>query len=170
MIDQEGYRPNVGIILTNEQGRLFWARRVGQNSWQFPQGGINERESTEEAMFRELNEETGLLPKHVEIIGTTRHWLRYDLPSRYIRRHCRPLCIGQKQIWFMLRLVGDDDCVDLSCCDKPEFDEWCWVDYWHPMSQVIFFKRQVYHQALKELAPLLSSHDPADNRAYKKCF
>ena len=155
MIDSDGYRLNVGIILSNCDGRVFWARRVGQNAWQFPQGGIREDETPEEAMYRELSEETGVRPEHVEIIGHTRDWLSYQLPPRYVRRKSTPRCIGQKQRWFMLRLLGDDSCVDLAANPKPEFDEWCWVDYWHPLTKVIFFKRDVYLQALREFAPLL---------------
>lgn len=155
MIDSQGFRPNVGIILTNGSGRVFWAKRRGQDAWQFPQGGISEKETPEEAMFRELFEETGLQPEHVEIMGQTQRWLRYRLPKRMIRRHSQPLCIGQKQRWFLLRLVGDEHCFKLDVTEKPEFDGWRWVDYWHPVSEVVFFKRKVYQRALDELAPLM---------------
>lgn len=134
---------------------MFWAKRIGQDSWQFPQGGIRESESPEEALYRELREETGLQPEHVEIIGCTRKWLRYRLPKHLIRRRARPLCIGQKQRWFLLRLVGDEMHVRLDITTTPEFDGWCWVDYWRPAREVVFFKRQVYARALQELAPLL---------------
>lgn len=159
MIDSEGYRANVGIILCNAEGRVFWAKRIGQDSWQFPQGGIRESESPEEALYRELREETGLEPEHVEIIGSTRKWLRYRLPKHLIRRRAHPLCIGQKQRWFLLRFVGDEAAVRLDSCPHPEFDGWCWVDYWRPAREVIFFKRQVYTRALEELAPLLFPED-----------
>lgn len=155
MIDSEGYRPNVGIILCNGQRKLFWGRRVGQNAWQFPQGGIKENETPEEAMFRELEEEVGLLPHHVEIIGCTEEWLRYRLPKRFIRRHCRPVCIGQKQRWFLLRVLCEesDFCLDRSA--TPEFDHWRWVSYWQPLREVVYFKRRVYTLALRQFAPLL---------------
>ena len=155
MIDSDGYRPNVGIVLSNTHGKVLWARRIGQNAWQFPQGGIKVDESPEEALFRELGEELGLNPEHVEIMGSTRGWLRYQLPKRYMRRNSSPLCIGQKQVWFLLRLVGEESSVRLDACDEPEFDHWRWVDYWDPIDQVVFFKRAVYRRALKELAPLL---------------
>ena len=129
MIDSEGYRANVGIILANDEGRLFWARRTGQDAWQFPQGGLRADETPVQAMYRELEEETGLQPHHVEVIGRTRGWLRYRLPKRYIRRRSRPVCIGQKQRWFMLRLIGDEDCFDLNRSERPEFAEWRWIDY-----------------------------------------
>jgi putative (di)nucleoside polyphosphate hydrolase len=134
---------------------LFWAKRIRQRSWQFPQGGIRWDESPEQAMFRELTEEVGLLPQHVEIVGYTRGWLRYRLPKRLIRRHCTPTCIGQKQVWFLLRMVGQEADVRLDTSDRPEFDHWRWVDYWYPLRAVAPFKRQVYLRALRELAPLL---------------
>ncbi len=155
MIDCDGYRANVGIILSNQEGQVFWARRVGQNAWQFPQGGIDREESPEEAMYRELKEETGLAPDDVEVLGCTREWLRYRLPKRYVRRNQSPLCIGQKQIWYMLKMVSEESSVDLAISDKPEFDHWKWIDYWEPSRRVIFFKRKVYKRALTELEALL---------------
>ncbi len=153
MIDSKGFRANVGIILSNNDGAVFWGRRAGMNAWQFPQGGIKKNESPEEAMYRELHEEVGLLPEHVEIIGSTQDWLRYWLPKRFIRQKQFPLCIGQKQIWFMLRMVCDEDVVDLEASDHPEFDDWRWVSYWDPLSEVVAFKRNVYRKALSELEP-----------------
>jgi len=155
VVDADGFRPNVGIILTNESGLLFWGRRVGQDAWQFPQGGIKQNETPREALFRELYEEVGLGPEHVEVTGWTRGWLRYRLPSRYVRRKCNPVCIGQKQIWYMLRFTGDESDVALDRVEKPEFDTWRWVSYWHPLSEVIFFKRGVYRRALRELEHLV---------------
>lgn len=155
MIDSDGFRPNVGIILSNSHGRVFWGKRIGQRGWQFPQGGIRAHESAEDALFRELWEETGLEPQHVAVAGRTRGWLRYRLPKRLIRRHSQPVCVGQKQVWFLLRLQGDDDCFNLSCTQKPEFDGWRWVDYWLPANEVVSFKRRVYQRALNELAPLV---------------
>jgi len=160
LIDSEGYRPNVGIILCNYRRQLFWGRRVGQNSWQFPQGGINPDETPEQAMFRELEEEVGLQPHQVELLGVTDDWLHYQLPKRFLRRHCEPLCIGQKQRWFLLKVLCEetDFCLDHSV--KPEFDGWRWVKYWQPLREVIYFKRRVYSRALEELAPLLFPEGP----------
>ena len=158
MIDSDGFRPNVGIILSNQRTEVLWARRAGQEAWQFPQGGIKVHETPEEAMFRELFEELGLRSEHVEVIGSTRGWLRYTLPRRYMRRRSNPVCIGQKQIWFLLRLLGNDSSVRLDLSEKPEFDHWKRVNYWRPSREVIFFKRHVYRRALKELAPLLELH------------
>lgn len=155
MIDSDGFRPNVGIIITDGRGRLFWGRRIGQEAWQFPQGGIKADETPEQALYRELKEEVGLEPEHVEILGSTEGWLRYRLPRHLIRMHRKPLCIGQKQVWYLLRLVGGETVVDLSTSEQPEFDHWRWVEYWYPLTQVVFFKRRVYDRALSELAPLL---------------
>jgi putative (di)nucleoside polyphosphate hydrolase len=155
MIDADGFRPNVGIILSNPSGRVLWAKRIGQNAWQFPQGGIREGESAEEAMFRELHEELGLTSDQVSVIGSTRSWLRYRLPKRFIRRHNNPVCIGQKQKWFVLRLLAEDSAVRLDAWGKPEFDGWRWVDYWYPLREVVFFKREVYKRALRELSSLV---------------
>jgi putative (di)nucleoside polyphosphate hydrolase len=151
MIDAQGFRANVGIILMDSHGRLFWARRVGQAGWQFPQGGIQAGEDPEQALFRELAEEIGLRPEHVELLGRTNRWLRYRLPPRYQRRDAAPLCVGQKQMWFLLRLIGNESDVHLDASDAPEFDAWRWVGYWQPLEEVIFFKRRVYRQALSEL-------------------
>ena len=159
MIDADGYRPNVGIIVSNLSGRVFWARRIGQDAWQFPQGGIREHESPEEAMYRELYEEVGLYATDVAIIGHTRGWLRYRLPHKLVRHGCKPLCIGQKQVWYMLRLVSDESCVRLDRSDKPEFDCWRWVNYWYPLREIVPFKRRVYQRALCELAPLLKQQN-----------
>lgn len=133
----------------------MWARRIGQNSWQFPQGGIRENESIEQALYRELEEEVGLLPGDVSILARSQDWLRYHLPKHLIRRNKRPLCIGQKQRWFLLRMLAEDEQVCLSRGRKPEFDDWRWVHYWQPLKEIVFFKRHVYRQALDEFAPLL---------------
>ena len=152
MIDSEGLGPNVGIILANDAGQVLWAKRIGHNAWQFPQGGIQYGESPEDALFRELYEEVGLLPEHVEIVAQTRGWLRYRLPYRYIRSDSNPVCIGQKQKWFLLRLTGSTKHICLNTTNPAEFDEWQWVSYWYPLGQVVNFKKDVYRRALTELS------------------
>jgi len=151
------YRANVGIIIFNGDGRLFWARRIGQDAWQFPQGGISYAESPEQAVFRELKEETGLTATDVEIVSYTDGWLRYDLPEHMVRRYKRPVCIGQKQKWFMLRLLADESLIVLNKSQRPEFDCWKWVDYWQPIDDVIEFKRDVYRAALEFFSPALEA-------------
>jgi putative (di)nucleoside polyphosphate hydrolase len=152
-IDKEGYRANVGIILSNRECKLLLAGRVGSKGWQFPQGGMLEGESAEQAMYRELHEEIGLTADDVEVLGWTDDWLRYRLPNRFVRKHSLPLCIGQKQRWFMLRLLGPDDRVSVDHSASPEFDRWRWVEFWRPVNEVIYFKRRVYARALHELGP-----------------
>jgi len=155
MIDRDGYRPNVGIIICNWKNEVFWGKRVKEHSWQFPQGGIKAGETPERAMFRELHEEVGLGAAHVKILGRTRDWLRYEVPEQWVRREWRGNYKGQKQIWYLLRLVGRDCDVHLRASEKPEFDAWRWNDYWVPLESVIEFKRDVCQLALNELAKYL---------------
>jgi putative (di)nucleoside polyphosphate hydrolase len=155
VIDSEGYRPNVGIILCNTENKVLWARRIGQNAWQFPQGGIKHYETPKEALYRELWEEVGVSPQKVELLASTQGWLRYRLPKALIRCDEKPLCVGQKQQWFLLRFSGTEDDVRLDRGEKPEFDGWRWVDYWYPLKEVVAFKKDVYCQALNEFAPVL---------------
>ena len=150
-IDDEGFRANVGIILINTDGKLLLGGRAGAKGWQFPQGGIVHGEQPEDAMFRELEEEIGLAPGDVELLGVTRDWLRYRLPDKFVRKHSTPLCIGQKQRWFMLRLHEDHDGVEFDFGSEPEFDRVRWVNFWRPVNEVIYFKRRVYASALHEL-------------------
>ena len=150
-IDDEGFRANVGIILTNDNGKLMLGGRVGARGWQFPQGGILRDEDPETAMFRELEEEVGLSDDDVEMLGVTSDWLRYRLPNKFVRKNSKPLCIGQKQRWFLLRLVSSPDKVRFDLGEEPEFDRVRWVDFWRPVNEVIYFKRRVYVRALHEL-------------------
>ena len=160
MIDFDGYRPNVGIVICNRNGQVLGAKRCGQNSWQFPQGGINDNESAEQAMYRELYEEVGLQPKDVRILYVSKHWLRYKLPKRLLRYDSKPMCIGQKQRWFLLQLVGDEKNINMQTTKSPEFDGWRWVSFWYPVRQVVSFKKEVYRKAMKEFSGVLFSENP----------
>lgn len=167
MIDTDGYRPNIGIIIASPDSRVLWARRCGQDGWQFPQGGIKFQESIEQALYRELQEEVGLLPHHVAVVGRTRDWLRYEIPDRFRRTsapQARAVFKGQKQIWFLLRMLCPESEVRLDATTSPEFDAWRWVEYWSPVDEIVAFKRQVYRSALTELAPLLGQHPRVCNR------
>jgi putative (di)nucleoside polyphosphate hydrolase len=165
MIDEHGYRPNVGIVLCNADRQVFWARRRNANGWQFPQGGMRSSETPEEAMYRELREEIGLLPSHVHVLGQTRDWMHYDIPEEFRRRASANGAKsgaefrGQKQIWFLLRLTGCDQDVQLDLSHKPEFEAWRWIDYWVALDEIIPFKRDVYKLALTELEPFLKSNN-----------
>ena len=164
MLDREGFRPNVGIILLNQRNQVFWGKRIRTHSWQFPQGGIKHGESPEQAMYRELHEEVGLMPEHVRIIARTRDWLRYEVPQHFIRKDARGHYRGQKQIWFLLQLMGRDSDMNLRASSHPEFDAWRWHEYWVPLETVIEFKREVYQMALSELARFLPKPQVPGNR------
>ena len=150
-IDRHGFRANVGIVLMRDSRELFLGGRVGGRGWQFPQGGVNRGERVEEALFRELTEEIGLRSEHVEVLGSTRGWLRYRLPRQYVRDRC----IGQKQRWFLLKLVGDESKLRFDLTNQPEFERWRWTDYWTPVREVVYFKRRVYVRALESLGKYL---------------
>lgn len=174
MIDFDGYRPNVGIVIYNRQGQVLWAKRHGQNSWQFPQGGINDNETAEQAMYRELFEEVGLTPKDVKLRYTSKQWLRYKLPKRLLRYDSKPICIGQKQKWFLLQLISDEKNINVQHNKSPEFDGWRWVSFWYPVRQVVSFKKEVYRKAMKEFASVLFVHKESviathyDNKSYQQ--
>ncbi len=157
MIDRDGYRPNVAIVLCNAKNEVFWGKRIKEHSWQFPQGGIKLGESPEDAMYRELEEETGLKREHVQILGRTKGWLHYHVPNHWIKREWRGTYKGQKQIWYLLRLTGRDHDIRLRASTHPEFDAWRWHDYWVPLDSVIEFKRDVYRQALQQLVRFLDN-------------
>jgi putative (di)nucleoside polyphosphate hydrolase len=159
-IDAEGFRANVGIVLIRDDRQVFLGGRTGGRGWQFPQGGVRQDESPEEALYRELKEEIGLDPCDVELVASTRSWLRYRLPKQYVRRHSNPVCIGQKQRWFLLRFLAEDSRLQFDTTDEPEFECGRWVDYWTPVREVIYFKRAVYARALDELARRAFPNDP----------
>jgi putative (di)nucleoside polyphosphate hydrolase len=154
VIDSEGYRANVGIVLMHGAGEVFLGRRTGGRGWQFPQGGIRRGEDIEDAVFRELHEEIGLVRADVEVVGRTAEWIRYRLPQKFVRRNRHPICIGQKQRWFLLRAKRDDLQFAFDSTNEPEFDQWRWASWWEPVREVIYFKRPVYTQALTELAAI----------------
>ena len=159
-LDRDGYRRNVGIIVCNNQAQVLWARRIKHDGWQFPQGGVEPRESAKDAAFRELYEEIGLEPADVQLLGSTIKWLRYDVPYQPrpnpARRKARQFR-GQKQRWFLFHLTAQESSVRLDRSKKPEFDHWQWVDYWSPLNQIVDFKKGVYRKALRELEPFLYS-------------
>ena len=155
MIDSEGFRANVGIILTNNDGQVFWARRMGMDAWQFPQGGIKKNESPKTAMYRELKEEIGLKREHVEILNSTKDWLRYSLHKQYIRKNREPLCIGQKQKWYIMKFNGNDSEINIKT-KKPEFLAWKWIDLNAITEVVVDFKLEVYRKIKKEVEKIIN--------------
>ncbi|WP_395479940.1 RNA pyrophosphohydrolase [Candidatus Curculioniphilus buchneri] len=158
MIDNDGYRQNVGIVICNFEQQVLWAKRYGQHFWQFPQGGIKFGETAEEAMYRELFEELGLNCSNVCILASTHNWLRYKLPKQLVRWDTNPICIGQKQKWFLLQIMCPDMEIKMQCGIIPEFDDWRWVSFWYPIRQVVSFKRDVYRRVMKEFSNIIMLH------------
>lgn len=157
MINRQGYRCGVGIVLVNAHRQVFWGKRLEMDAWQFPQGGIRRQETPQQAMYRELKEEIGLQPEDVEVLAESKMWLEYEIPKNLIRRRTKPMCIGQKQKWFLLRLVNQTAPINLLATADPEFDSWAWVSFWHPLKQIVSFKRKVYVAVMQEFAPLVLS-------------
>ena len=156
VIDDKGYRENIGMIVCNDRHQVLWAKRkYPEDAWQFPQGGLEPNETLVEAMYRELAEELGLNRTQVKLLGQTKSWLYYDLPTHCIRYNQQPLCVGQKQHWFLLQLIVEDANILLEETVDQEFVDWRWVDYDYPIQHVISFKKDVYKAALDELRPYL---------------
>jgi putative (di)nucleoside polyphosphate hydrolase len=167
VIDSEGFRANVAIVILNAEGKVFWGKRCRQGSWQFPQGGVNKGESFLSAMYRELYEEVGLYPQDVEVIAATDNWFRYKLPGRYLGQK-NINCIGQKQKWFLLKLVVPQSTINLGATILPEFDTFTWIHHWAAAREVIAFKKQVYEKALKFFSPMIKRVSAKSLGAKKK--
>ena len=156
LIYDDGYRANVGIVICNPEGKVFFAKRRYQSGWQFPQGGIIEGESPKKAMWRELLEETGLKKENTKLIKTSQNWYEYNLPKKNIRKNGKgTLVIGQRQKWFLLSFTDNSDLIKLDESPEQEFDSWKWVKPESSINQVIGFKRKVYQQVLDEFLPFI---------------
>lgn len=151
IIDQQGYRLNVALAIANGKGELLWAKRASTDGWQFPQGGIDEGESSEQAAYRELYEEVGLARDQVVLIDSIQDWLPYRFPKR-VRLQKGHYCLGQKQRWYLFYLTVGEEAIDLNKVSPPEFDNWSWISYWDPVNRIIDFKQEVYKQALQRLS------------------
>ena len=164
IFDIHGYRLNVGILLVNKKNQVFFARRAGgYDAWQLPQGGMRAGEDSLATALRELFEETGISSDRVEVLGVSKSYRSYRLPSRYRRRHRKMevQCLGQKQRWYLMRYIHPDDAdISVRAVPHPEFDAWQWVDYWFPLQKVVHFKYEVYRSVLQEFAPLLQIKTP----------
>lgn len=152
--DGAGYRPNVGIMLLNDQWRALVGRRVGESgqAWQMPQGGIREGETPLEAAYRELKEELGVVS--AEFVAESEAWFRYDFPADAALGPGKAGLRGQKQKWIILRFTGEDREIDLHGTDDPEFDAWRWMPVNDLPQTIVSFKRQVYLDLLQEFPHL----------------
>lgn len=142
------YRPNVGIVLVNDAGQVWWGKRADGNAWQFPQGGIDDNEAPLDAMFRELYEETGLTKDNVTIVAESKKWYTYNFPKN--KNHANAHYTGQRQKYFLLKLKSSDVAFNLDI--TKEFVTWRWVSYWYPIRQIVYFKEEVYRKVLKEFS------------------
>jgi len=153
------YRPCVGLMLANRDGRVFVGRRLDQggaepDAWQMPQGGVDKGEDEETAALRELGEETGLTAGHVDIIARSAEHLRYDLPDELVGNIWGGKYRGQSQRWFLLRFKGEDSDIDLNA-HHPEFNAWQWVAADQLVDLIVPFKRALYRKVVEEFRPLL---------------
>ena len=144
-----GYRLNVAMIVLNKHNKVLFCKRRNTQNWQFPQGGVDENENIESAMFRELNEEVGLEKDNVEIKAVSQNFIYYDIPKNIRSRVLGGKFKGQAQKYFLLKLISGD--VDLNIENTPEFDKYNWVPFWYPLNQVVDFKKEAYRSALIEL-------------------
>ena len=159
IIDNEGMRANVAIVLLNPQGYCWLGQRMmaSEPAWQFPQGGLHPGEDVETAMWRELAEETGLGPQHATLIGQSTEPIPYIIPEHLTRDSRRPIR-GQKQTWFLLKTRTDSPPFNLRTTGQPEFVDGHWVSYWYPLSRIVDFKREAYRQGLASLLPVALLH------------
>ena len=144
-----GYRLNVAMIVLNKDNKVLFCKRRNTENWQFPQGGVDENENIESAMFRELNEEVGLEKDNVEIKAVSQNLIYYDIPKNIRSRVLGGKFKGQAQKYFLLKLISGD--VDLNIENTPEFDKHSWVPFWYPLNQVVDFKKEAYRSAFIDL-------------------
>ena len=150
MTKELGYRLNVGLIVVNDIGKLLLCKRKDSENWQFPQGGIDLGEKPEAAALRELYEEVGIDRSDVREIASSEGWYKYDLPEASIQKYLfKNKFKGQKQKWFMFKLLNDVS-IDFTNDANPEFDDYKWASYWHPLHAIVDFKKDVYRSVLKE--------------------
>tara|TARA_B100000035_G_scaffold278680_1_gene257803 strand:- start:353 stop:826 length:474 start_codon:yes stop_codon:yes gene_type:complete len=149
-----GYRLNVAMIVLNEENKSLFCKRKNTDNWQFPQGGVDEDENIESAMFRELNEEVGLERENVEIKAVSQNLIYYDIPRSIRSRVLGGQYKGQAQIYFLLKLMSGE--IDLNLENTPEFDQYSWVPFWFPLNRVVDFKKEAYRRALIEFKNQIS--------------
>jgi len=163
-MNELGYRPCVGVMLINDDGKVFVAERIdnrvgeGQHTsgfWQMPQGGVDKGEDIEAAALRELAEETGVSGGMVEIAAKSAKPIHYDLPDDLIGKLWGGKYRGQEQVWFLARFNGQDADIDLEAHDPPEFCNWKWLDPENLPDVIVPFKVEVYRAVLAEFRGLI---------------
>ena len=148
-MDLSRFRPNVGVVLIREDGKVWLGRRAdspGPHNWQFPQGGVDDGEGLYEAALRELREETGVTS--VRLLGRTEEWIAYAFPPGHKSSKTAKGWKGQKQIWFAFAFQGEDREIDLAAHGEVEFDSWRWADLDAALSDVVDFKRATYGKVI----------------------
>jgi len=154
LLEQKEYRPNVAVIIVNLSGKVLWCQRKQHDGWQFPQGGIDKGETPVEAALRETKEEVGLDEHDIEIVYESQQWFKYKVPKEKRTGYfTKKIFFGQKQKWFLARLLSDENKIDLNAYRPIEFDKWVWANYWHPINAVVSFKKETYRQALLSILP-----------------
>ena len=154
--NDSNYRPCVGLMVVNTRKNFFTAQRLDFTStaWQMPQGGIDQGEEALHAAYRELSEETSITENDVELLAVSRDWFSYDLPKELVSKLWNGLYRGQKQKWFLMRFIGNDDDINLNTA-IPEFSCWRWSTRQQLIKSIVPFKKDLYRAVLKEFQPLL---------------
>ncbi|MCB2050719.1 MAG: RNA pyrophosphohydrolase [Novosphingobium sp.] len=152
------YRPCVGVMLVNADGKAFVGKRIDTREsdwWQMPQGGVDEGEDLRSAALRELAEETGIVERHLSLIAQTREEVFYDLPAELLGKLWKGRYRGQRQTWFLARFQGEDSDINLAAHDPAEFCDWKWVEPEQLPALIIPFKARVYRTVLDEFRSLI---------------
>lgn len=145
------YRCGVGIVLINSQKKIFVGKRIDNKSdaWQMPQGGIDVGEEEDLALFREVEEETGIKANQIEILAKSDKYFYYNLPYRLQKKFWGGKYLGQKQRWYLGQFIGDDNEININT-DDPEFSKWKWISREEICDRIVDFKKDMYQEIFTE--------------------
>lgn len=151
------YRPCVGVMMINRAGLIFAAQRIDSPvpAWQMPQGGIDDGENPGLAALREVQEEISVTPAFLAPLAETRDWLAYDLPTAMVPTIWKGRYRGQRQRWFLMRFLGQDNQIRLDTAE-PEFSAWRWIDADTMLAEIVPFKREIYAHVITEFRDWLA--------------